>query len=65
MPDSLVQPLFDGPIDIVSDIHGEINALRDLLGHTRNNFYIQSHHPLRETLILQRSCFTSTFILIQ
>ena len=33
MPDSLIQPLFDGPIDIVGDIHGEIDALRDLLGH--------------------------------
>jgi hypothetical protein len=28
-----VQPLFDGPLDIVGDIHGEIGALRDLLGH--------------------------------
>ena len=33
MPDSLVQSLFAGPIDIVGDIHGEIDALRDLLGH--------------------------------
>ena len=33
MPDSLVQTLFNGPIDIVGDIHGEIDALRDLLGH--------------------------------
>ena len=32
-PKSLVQPLFDGPIDIVGDIHGEIDALHDLLGH--------------------------------
>jgi len=29
---SLVQPLFEGPIDIVGDIHGEIDALHDLLG---------------------------------
>jgi hypothetical protein len=28
----LIQPLFDGPIDIVGDIHGEIDALRDLMG---------------------------------
>jgi hypothetical protein len=27
----LIQALFDGPIDIVGDIHGEIDALRDLL----------------------------------
>ena len=33
MPISLVQPLFDGPIDIVGDVHGEIDALRHLLGH--------------------------------
>lgn len=30
---SLVQPLLDGPIDIVGDIHGEIDALRSLLAH--------------------------------
>src|SRR5690242_8042872 len=30
---SLVQPLFDGPIDIVGDVHGEIDALADLLRH--------------------------------
>ncbi len=29
----LVQPLFDGPIDIVGDVHGEIDALRSLLAH--------------------------------
>jgi hypothetical protein len=28
-----VQPLFPGPIDIVGDIHGEIDALGSLLGH--------------------------------
>jgi hypothetical protein len=27
----LVQNLFDGPIDIVGDVHGELDALRDLL----------------------------------
>ena len=27
----LVQPLIDGPIDIIGDIHGEIDALRSLL----------------------------------
>ena len=30
---SLVQPLFDGPIDVVGDVHGELGALRDLLHH--------------------------------
>ncbi len=32
-PATLVRPLFDGPIDIVGDIHGEIEALHDLLLH--------------------------------
>ena len=35
--DSLIKPLFDDPIDIVGDVHGEIDALRDLLcvlGHS-------------------------------
>ena len=30
---SLVQPLFDGAIDIVGDVHGEIDALKMLLNH--------------------------------
>ncbi len=28
----LVQPLVDGPIDVVDDIHGDIEALTNLLG---------------------------------
>ncbi len=32
-PRQLVQPLFEDAIDIVGDIHGEIDALRELLGH--------------------------------
>ena len=31
--DTLVRPLFAGPIDIVGDIHGEIDALLALLHH--------------------------------
>jgi hypothetical protein len=31
--DTLVQPLFDGPLDIVGDVHGEIDALRSLMHH--------------------------------
>ena len=27
----LIQPLFEGPIDIVGDVHGEAQALRALL----------------------------------
>jgi len=30
---SLIQPLFDGPLDIVGDVHGEIDALRSLMRH--------------------------------
>jgi hypothetical protein len=30
---SLVEPLFDGPVDIVGDVHGEIDALNALLKH--------------------------------
>lgn len=33
MTSSLVQPLFDGPLDIVGDVHGEIGPLRSLLKH--------------------------------
>jgi len=29
----LIEPLFEGPVDIVGDVHGEIEALEDLLGH--------------------------------
>jgi hypothetical protein len=30
---SLVQALFEGPVDVVGDVHGEIDALRSLLHH--------------------------------
>jgi hypothetical protein len=33
MPDSLVQTLLDGPLDIVGDVHGEIDALKSLMHH--------------------------------
>jgi len=33
MPETLVDTLFDGPVDIVGDVHGEIEALNELLGH--------------------------------
>lgn len=42
---SLVQPLFDGPLDIVGDVHGEIEALRSVLGHlgyTEDGHHLQS-----------------------
>ena len=31
MDDSLIQPLFDGPLDIVGDVHGEFDTLRSLM----------------------------------
>lgn len=33
MDSPLVRPLFEGPLDIVGDVHGEIEALRSLIGH--------------------------------
>jgi hypothetical protein len=33
MTSSLIQPLFDGPLDIIGDVHGEIDPLRSLLRH--------------------------------
>lgn len=33
MTTSLVRQLFDGPLDIVGDVHGEIDALRALMQH--------------------------------
>lgn len=29
----LIEPMFNGPLDIVGDVHGEIDALESLLGH--------------------------------
>lgn len=29
----MIEPLFAGPVDIVGDVHGEIDALENLLGH--------------------------------
>jgi Calcineurin-like phosphoesterase len=33
MPDYLVRTLFEGPLDIVGDVHGEIDALQCLMRH--------------------------------
>ena len=37
-----IQPLFDGPLDVVGDVHGEIDALDDLLRHLG---YVDGVHP--------------------
>ena len=46
---SLIQPLPDGPLDIVGDIHGEVDALRHLLQHLGYNQ--QGEHPEGRTLV--------------
>jgi hypothetical protein len=38
-----IDKLFDGPLDIVGDVHGEIDALRDLLGHL--GYDDEGNHP--------------------
>lgn len=39
----LVQPLFDGPLDVVGDVHGEIDALRSLIRHL--GYDVDGTHP--------------------
>jgi hypothetical protein len=46
---SLVQPLFDGPIDLVGDIHGEIDAVRTLLQHL--DYDENGSHPENRRLV--------------
>ncbi|GAB2458854.1 hypothetical protein GCM10027082_06900 [Comamonas humi] len=46
---SLVQPLPDGPVDIVGDIHGEYDALMQLLHHL--GYDAEARHPEQRTLI--------------
>jgi hypothetical protein len=40
---SLIRPLFDGPLDIVGDVHGELDALHHLLG--RLGYNERGEHP--------------------
>lgn len=49
MSHSLHARLFDGPIDIVGDVHGEIDALRSLLGHL--GYAPQGEHPQGRRLV--------------
>ena len=46
---SLIQPLPAGPLDIVGDIHGEIDALVQLLGHL--GYDEQGRHPEGRTIV--------------
>ena len=44
-----IQPLFDGPVDIVGDIHGEIGALESLLA--RLGYARDGRHPRGRRLV--------------
>jgi hypothetical protein len=46
---SLVQPLFDGPVDIIGDVHGEIDALRSLMRHL--GYKDDGFHPENRRLV--------------
>ena len=37
---SLVQPLFEGKIDIVGDVHGELEALKTLVQSIDNDAFV-------------------------
>ncbi|HZV05281.1 MAG TPA: metallophosphoesterase [Gemmataceae bacterium] len=49
MTSTLVRPLFDGPIDIVGDVHGEIDALVALL--QRLGYDAEGRHPEGRRLV--------------
>ncbi|RMX06433.1 metallophosphoesterase [Corticibacter populi] len=46
---SLIQPLPEGPLDIVGDVHGEWGALQALLAHL--GYDRQGHHPQGRRLV--------------
>jgi hypothetical protein len=49
MSDSLAQHLFDGPLDIVGDVHGEIAALTSLMHHL--GYDNDGRHPDHRRLV--------------
>lgn len=49
MPEALVQSLPDGPLDIVGDVHGKMDALRALLG--RLGYSDDGQHPNGRKLV--------------
>jgi predicted MPP superfamily phosphohydrolase len=49
MPESLVRDLFDGPLDIVGDVHGELVALENLLRHL--GYSADGSHPEQRRLV--------------
>jgi len=46
---SLIQTLFDGPLDIIGDVHAEIDALRSLIQHL--GYDQQGRHPKGRRLV--------------
>lgn len=46
---SLVQPIFDGPVDIIGDVHGEIDALSSLMSHL--GYDSRGKHPEGRRLV--------------
>ncbi len=51
-----IQPLFDGPLDLVGDVHGEIDALRALLGHLGYRHDGREHPHGRRLVFLGDLC---------
>src|SRR5262245_32496964 len=47
---ALVRPLLEGPLDIVGDVHGEIDALRALLNHL--GYSAEGRHVRGRRLVL-------------
>ncbi|MBI1335714.1 MAG: hypothetical protein GC164_01990 [Phycisphaera sp.] len=46
---SLIQPMFDGPVDVIGDVHGEIDALRTLM--SRLGYDTHGRHPQGRRLV--------------
>ena len=53
----LVQPLFDGPLDVVGDVHGEIDALRSLLSHLGYSHDGREHPNHRRLVFVGDLCW--------
>jgi hypothetical protein len=45
----LVEKLFEGPVDVAGDVHGEIDALLMLMGHP--GYDETGHHPAGRRLV--------------
>ena len=44
-----IRPLFPGPVDVIGDVHGEIEPLRELLG--RLGYDAAGKHPAGRRLV--------------